>query len=140
MTVGPVIPDSATGRGAWLLVAVLVAGCGGSMAKPHADAGVDGSGCPAPGSIRAGGSCERGRGCPQDTSATPGVCGCVSGSWHCSYTECPTSVYWGIMSDGRECAFIDFPAGCACASQYYPQQGHSYCICALSSGSDAGFD
>jgi len=146
-TVRAGFPDS--GMAGWLLVAALfvepaVASCGSTLERPTLDGGDATSdlpaGCPE-GGISAGSACEAGTGCPQYPSDPgSGICSCASGSWHCSYSTCPTQIYWGIMSDGRECAFIDYPADCACTSQYNPNQGHSYCVCMPSSGSDAGFD
>ncbi|HEY5448573.1 MAG TPA: hypothetical protein VIQ54_07465 [Polyangia bacterium] len=153
-TVRAGFPDS--GMAAWLVAAALfvapaVVGCGSTLERPTLDGGdatgeTDSAGpdlppgCPE-GGVRAGNACATGTGCLQDPlDPGSGICSCASGSWHCSYSTCPTQFYWGIMSDGRECAFIDYPADCACTSQYNPNQGHSYCICMPSSGSDAGFD
>jgi len=131
-----------------MLLGAGLDGCGSTPARPPADGGgagqggaPAGTGCPDAGLIVAGVPCDTGSACAEDPERPGrGTCGCVAGIWRCSYSECPTNIYWGIMTDGSQCAYIDgVPAGCACASRYSPEQGHSYCICtAAAPTGDAG--
>jgi len=100
------------------------AGAGGMMGAAGQGGTTDGGG-DTPACVRdvlPGQACNGGTDCA-------GYCDCVAGAWRCHYCtlSTPAPAAW--------CSYIDPPAGCACRLVYSPQQGNTYCICAIT---DAG--